>query len=102
MTDPARPAGRTWRTRPGLADEEIDGERVIWDPLTGQLARLDRIGSLVWTSLDGTVTTEELASELSAAFDASPADVFADVEYLVRQLSDMGLLVEDSGEAAEP
>jgi len=102
VTDVPLPAGRMWRTRPGLADEELDGERVIWDPVTGHLARLDRIGSLVWASLDGTVTIEELASELSAAFGAVHADVCADVEDLVRQLSAMGLLVEDSGEPAEP
>lgn len=88
-----------WRKKAGLADEELDGERLVWDPASGQLARLDRIGSLVWACLDEPVGLDELSAELAAAFDAPPADVRADVAALLRRLAELGLVEEPSGPA---
>ncbi|MGI8686879.1 MAG: PqqD family protein [Acidimicrobiales bacterium] len=94
MSDAA--AGPVWRVKVGLGDAELDGERVLWDPATGQLARLDRIGSLVWTSLDGVTPIAELVADLADAFGAPPAAVRADVDDLLLRLSELGLVTEQA------
>lgn len=93
MTDGTEP-GVAWRVKDGLAEAELDGERVVWDPDTGQLARLDRIGSLVWLCLDGAVTVEELSADLAHAFGMPAAVVRTEVENLLRRLSEVGLVTE--------
>lgn len=94
MPESGRRAAPAWRRKAGLADAELDGERVVWDPGTGQVSRLDRIGSLVWTYLDGT-TLEEMADDLAAVF-AVPRDVVRlDMRDLLSRLQEMGLVVEE-------
>lgn len=84
----------TWRRKPGLAEAELDGEVVVWDPDSGHVARLDRVGTAVWSGLDGSATLEELAGDLSAAFGVPPATVLGDVRDLVGRLRDLSLVVE--------
>lgn len=86
--------GVTWQAKPGLADEELDGERVVWDPASGRLARLDRIGSLVWACLHEPVDLDALSADVADAFGAPVGDVRADVAALLRRLADLGLVVE--------
>lgn len=83
-----------WRRKAGLGDAELDGERVVWDPETGRVARLDGIASMVWACLDGESTLGQVADDLAAAF-AAPADVVQpDVAVLVARLCALGLVVE--------
>lgn len=96
----SRPAP-AWSRRTGLADAELDGERVLWDPSTGQVARLDRIGSLVWACLDGVATLEDLTEDLSSVF-AAPADaVRSDVQNLLFRLVEMGFVVEEPSQGPD-
>ncbi|HET7486626.1 MAG TPA: PqqD family peptide modification chaperone [Acidimicrobiales bacterium] len=83
-----------WRHKDGLGDAELDGERVVWDPQTGGLARLDQVGSLVWGCFEAPATVDDVAADLAAAFEASPDRVRSDVAALVERLRDLGLLVE--------
>ena len=83
--------------RPAVRGEvthvEIDGERVVFDPITRAVFRLDRIGSLLFPFLDGTATIDELVADAADAFSADPQTVRADVVTLVEHLSDLQLLV---------
>ncbi|MGH9282327.1 MAG: PqqD family protein [Acidimicrobiales bacterium] len=88
-------AARRWRQHPGLVEEELDGERVVWDPASGRVARLDRIGSLVWACLDGSTGLDELSGDLADAFAADPGTVRADVEQLVARLAELGFLISE-------
>lgn len=96
MSDGPTSGGPVWKVKAGLGDAELDGERVLWDPETGQLARLDRIGSLVWASLDGVATVGELVADLADAFGVSAEAVRADVDDLVARLSELGLVTEET------
>ena len=84
-----------WRPKAGLADAELDGERVVWDPETGRVARLDRVGSLVWACLDGESSLDEIADDLAAAFGTAVTVVRPDVVDLIERLSEMGLVAEE-------
>lgn len=94
MREPTDSSGPVWKVKPGLGDAELDGERVVWDPATGRLVRLDRIGSLIWGSFDGVTTTGELAADLADVFGVSLAAVRADVDGLVVRLLELGLVSE--------
>lgn len=77
--------------RPGLGVVELDGETVVWDPVSGRVTRLDGIASLVWANLDGTTPVPELVDDLAYAFDADRHVVEADVTRLVARLVTVGL-----------
>lgn len=98
MADPGPGHGPRWRPKGALAEAELDGERVLWDPESGRVARLDRIGTLIWAGLDGNTGIDELAAELADAFATTSETVRADVEPFVARLSDLGFLVAETGE----
>jgi hypothetical protein len=90
------------RSATGIHDVEIDGERVLYDTVTGRTARLDRVGSLIWSLLDGETPLGELVDDLAAGFSA-PRDVVAnDVLALLVDLWEQGFLVGDAGPEAAP
>lgn len=91
MADEA--GGPRWQPKPALAEAELDGERVIWDPESGKVARLDRVGSLAWACLDGQIGLDDLAVELSETFGVTAQTVRADLEPFVARLADLGLLI---------
>lgn len=80
------------RPRATVHSVELDGELILFDPVTGGLHALDPIGALVWTGLDGRATAGQVAAELSEAFGADPEVVRADVVALLRGLGRAGLL----------
>ena len=87
-----------WRPNPALADAELDGERVLWDPVSGKTVRLDRVGSMVWACLDGATCLDEVSAELAEVFGMGPEAVRTDVAPLVTRLWDLGFLVEETPE----
>lgn len=86
-----------WRWKHGLAAAEFDGEQVVWDPETGQIVRLDRIGSLVCSALSAGFVVAGLVDDLATAFDAPSDRVRSDVENLLRRLFEIGLVVREPG-----
>jgi hypothetical protein len=88
-------ARRVPRRKPGVADVEIEGERVLYDSATQAVARLDPVGALLWVALDGEGTVADFAADTAAAFDADPDVALAQVQRLLRQLDDRGFLARE-------
>lgn len=80
------------RARPDLWVELLDEEAVLRDPATGRFYVLDRIATLLWPWLDGTVSVDELAADCAAAFEAPLERVREDVEVLLADLAARELL----------
>jgi Coenzyme PQQ synthesis protein D (PqqD) len=78
--------------KPGVAHVEIDDERVLYDPATRAVARLDPVGALLWLALDGEGTVADLAADTAAAFEVEPDEALAGVLRLLEQLDDGGYL----------
>lgn len=76
-----------------LVEQELDGERVVWHPVTGELHHLDAVATVVWALLDGVTPLAETVAELAAGYGADPAVVARDVHALVERLTGAGLLV---------
>lgn len=70
---------------------EVDGEGVVCDPTSGPLS-LNTTGTILWYSLDGRRTVEEIATDLSRAFGADEAVIRNQVQAFVDELDSNGLL----------
>jgi hypothetical protein len=80
------------RPKPGVVQAEVDGERVLYDPSTRAVARLDRVGSVLWEGLDGVGTVGELAADVAAAFAIERDEALRGILVLLDRLADLGFL----------
>lgn len=91
---------------PGRAAEavtvELDGETIVYHRLTGEVHRLDSVGSIVWRFLDGQTTIDDLVTDLSAAFEVDPGVVRGDVEVLLDRLGRSFLLADGPAPVPPP
>jgi hypothetical protein len=88
------------RQRPDVLSEYLaDGSAVVYDPQTGLAHPLTSTAAIVWEQCDGTHTAAEMVEALASVFDAPAAVIERDVQALLGQLSEVGLL-EPSAEAA--
>lgn len=72
--------------------EELDGEAVVYAESTGDVHALNATATLIWQQLDGHVTLNELARDLSELFTVPFDLVQADVLQVVRTFAEDGLL----------
>lgn len=92
-----KPIEGSFAPRPaaGLVSADIDGELLLLDPRTDRLYQLDRVGSMIWSVLDGEATVDELVDDLADVF-ATPADaVRHDLGELLLALRGAGALDGD-------
>ena len=92
LSTPEFDGSSTPAAREDVASVEIDGERVLYDPLSERVARLDAIGSAIWPFLDGATTVAELAADLADVFEADVTVVERDLLTMLGQLAEQGLL----------
>ncbi len=81
-----------------VTTREVAGETVLLDGGSGAVFRLDAVGSVVWSTFDGSADLGLLVAELADAFSADADVVGRDVLTLTRTLAAIGLL--DGVEAA--
>ena len=84
-----------------MVDAEIEGERVLYDHQRWTAARLDPVGSLIWTVLDGAGTVGDLAVDVAEAFSIHPQEALTAVLALLEQLDAEGFL-DDGTPASAP
>jgi hypothetical protein len=93
------PPPRSWepgsalpRRDPAVLDVEIEGERVLYHPGYWSTLRLDSVGSVLWTTLDGEGTVAGFAADVADAFSIDPDEALAGVLALLEQLDAARLL----------
>ncbi len=82
---------RSLKRRETLIWRKVGKEIVILNEGGTQLCNLNQTGATIWTLADGTKTLQEIANELCAQFEVSPAEALGDVEDLAQQLVEAGL-----------
>jgi PqqD family protein of HPr-rel-A system len=80
---------------------ELDGELVIFDPLTTEVHQLNAIGTVIWSLLDGRATVDVLVQELAEGFNVPPDRVRQDVTGLLEELAEHKLLAHTPPMAPE-
>ena len=80
------------RRRIDLMVEILDEEALLYDPVTGQIHRLNQSALDVWQQCDGKRTTKALAHRQTDIFDIDFATALDNVEQLVAFFAEAGVL----------
>jgi hypothetical protein len=72
---------------------DLDGESVVLSLETEQYFGLDEVGTRMWALLVGANSIQSAFDSLLAEYDVDPGRLRADVERLIGELSERGLLV---------
>ena len=80
--------------RPGLLVRAVDGELVILDRTRGLIHQLNTTAAFVWKKCNGERAVADIAEDVATEFDVSLQTAQQDVGATVRQLADLGLLVD--------
>ncbi len=76
-----------------VAAKVIDGEAIIMNLANGLYYSMDEVGSAIWEMVEQSRSVAEMAGTLEARYDVERATVEADVQRLVGELLDEGLVV---------
>jgi len=98
---PRNPSGRRFRHVEGLGERQVDGDLFLVDSGGESVYHLNGLGAGLWRLLDGSHGQNDAVSLLRDAYPlVSCDDLAADVERLIDDLTERGLLVEKkAGEA---
>ncbi|MBI3091728.1 MAG: HPr-rel-A system PqqD family peptide chaperone [Candidatus Tectomicrobia bacterium] len=66
---------------------------VLYDPLSMTTHTLNQTAGFIWAQCDGKTSTPSIAAALTRTFDVDAGAAAADVEEVIRQLAELGLLV---------
>ena len=75
---------------------ELDGEAILLDPQEGCSYNLNKVGTVIWTLLDGTHTVEDIAAAVCEAYEVEYTQALHDVEQLLNDLREHKLLDESA------
>lgn len=80
------------RARQDLTVVELDGEAVVYDETSGSLHHLNSAATLIFMSLDGSVTLESLAEEIASSTGLPSVELERQVGEVVGTFAEAGLL----------
>jgi hypothetical protein len=81
--------------RDGVVARETEGSIFLADQANGGIFALDPLGSAIWELMDEPASTREIAARICQVFpDTMPEIVAADVDKLIGQLLENGLVTE--------
>jgi coenzyme PQQ synthesis protein D (PqqD) len=83
---------------PSVIYRELSGEVVLLNLQSGVYYGLDAVGSRVWQLLMDSRGIDDVCATLLDEYDVSAAALRADVERLVGELTDKGLVIVASGD----
>jgi len=92
----ARPSARHPRRRSDVRVHELDGEALIFDPVSADTHRLNETALFIWRQCDGRHDVEHIALRLIETYDVSENEVMECVRRSREEFDTCGLiLVED-------
>src|SRR5688572_12241182 len=80
---------------PDVVFSEVDGETVLLSGSGGRYYGLDAVGTRIWALLRTESRLSLVHAHLTREFDAAPDRLWADLERLVRELEQKGLVQID-------
>ena len=93
------------RVRPNtdeVAAKIMDGEAILINLTTGMYYSMDLVGGLVWELIEGEATVAEIEDAITVTYDAERPRVEADLQRLLDQLLEAGLVrLDSSGPGAD-
>jgi len=80
---------------PRVLYQEIAGESVLLDLASEQYFGLNAVGTRVWRCLESGLDLESIIRAVESEFAVDSATARADIQALLRQLLEAGLIVAD-------
>jgi PqqD family protein of HPr-rel-A system len=80
------------KLRTDLIVREVDDELLIYDPRTGETVLLNGTAAAIAELCDGTGGPAAIVADILGMVEADPAVVQADVERVIRELDERGLM----------
>ena len=74
----------------------VDDEVVILDVPSGRYFGLNDVGALIWDLLDGDHDRDAIVEAITAEFDVDRPTAAADLDSLLAELTEAGLVVDAS------
>lgn len=84
-----------------VVHRDIAGEAVILNLATGTYFGLDPVGTRIWQLIGELGSTDKVAEAMLAEFDVDDRRIRQDLDDLIRQLRDKGLVRTDGEEAPQ-
>ncbi len=84
-----------------VAFEQLEEETVLLQTESSVYHRLDHVGSRFWALIDDGHTRSEIVETLLKEFDVEETILVSDLDRLVAELVDRGLLMEETGGAKD-
>jgi len=75
---------------------ELDGDVVILDITSGRYFSINDVGALVWDRLEVDTDRDTLVSAVTTTFDVDSKIAEQDIDALLEQLTEAGLISEPS------
>ena len=82
--------------RSDLIEEELDGEVILFDSRSGNTYRLNQTAFAVWRKCDGHRNTQQIAEQLTNAYDVNFDTALDHVEQLVARFGQSKLFSASS------
>ena len=92
MHDPVQVVGPP---RPGVLEEELDDELLLYHPATSHVTALNRTAADVWLLATGKYTPEQIVSRLASSYGVDPGSIRTDVEAAIETLRGADLFTSD-------
>ncbi len=87
---------------PRLVAADIEGEKVAYDPVHGQLHYLNHSASLVTDLCDGQTTIRQMAEAIADVYEMPFDDVRSQVNGVIRDLRKVGVIEERGSGGISP
>lgn len=84
------------KQRSDITRQTIDGEVVILDRESHKIHQLNETGSFIWDQCDGATSVSDIIGNLIDRFDVERDVAIADVNSVVEELQNIGLLVTEN------
>lgn len=81
---------------PAVLSTELDGDVVLMNAEQGRYYALDTVATTIWRKLDAGPTGDALVAELIADFQGNPEQIRADVQALLRNWLEEGVILVDA------
>jgi len=86
-----------YRRAEGVESAPMHQETILFDPGTKRFCLLNRTAALLWEHLGEPATAEQVSAEICRAFTgADTAAVQQDVQAVLRELTDLALVVAEA------
>ena len=72
---------------------ELDGEALLYDPITADTHRLNSTAYFIWSQCDGRHDVGSIARRLTEQYDVAPGSACENVERTLRELRELNLFV---------